>query len=289
MIYRLLVVVLLGLSACVTIHRVMTVPPVRKQLAKSAGQANKLFRGVQEGRLQRQRVLTRLYAEGANRQEEPYRGLQAHLSELAKVTRTVKGSHDKIQRHRQDFLALTKGRKRLRSDGHRYTQAHALIDKVKGELKTLQGLSNQARAQAKQFDRLAKKSRIKEVDATKLSAQLKKQTRKTRAEMTRFNGSLKKARGMMRQAGGRMSKDTRASRQKLLSQMRIKLANIEVQVAKIEGLAERFEIERRKRSKLLVGPGMVAFDVLDEVTAAGRLLRKEGAELQKLLQRFRAQ
>lgn len=286
---RSLVLVILGLTACVTIHRVMSVPPVRKQLAKSAGQANKLFRGVQEGRLQRQRMLTKLYAEGANRKTEPYRGLQGHLSELAKVTREVKGSHDQLQRHRQDFLALTKGRKRLRSDGHRYGRAHALIDKVKAELKVLEGLGQKAKARAKKFDGLAKKSRIAEVDAAKLSAQLKKQVRKTRAEMARFNGSLKKARRMMRQGAGRMSKDTRASRQKLLSQMRIKVASIEVQVAKIEGLVKRFEIERRKRPRLLVGPGMAAYDVLDEVTKVYGQLRRDGTELQKLTQRFRAQ
>jgi len=86
-----------------------------------------------------------------------------------------------------------------------------------------------------------------------------------------------------------MTKDTRASRQKLLSQMRLKVANIEEAVSAVETLVARFEIERRKRTRLVVGPGMVAYDVLKQVESAHQSLRKEGAELQKLTQRFRVQ
>ena len=70
---RFMTVGLLGLTACVTIHRVMAVPPVRSQLAKTAGEANKLFRQVHEGRLQRQRLLSKLYAEAVS-----YTHLRAH-------------------------------------------------------------------------------------------------------------------------------------------------------------------------------------------------------------------
>lgn len=281
--------VLISLCACVTIQRVMSVPPVRKNLAKSAGQANKLFRGIQEGRLQRQRVLTKLYTEGANRQVPPYQELAQHLSELSKLTRTVKGSHDQIQRHRQRFLGLTKGRKKLRSDRPEYAHAHQVIKAVKAELKTLEGLAKQAKARVKQFDQLARKNRIGEIDAVRLSRQLQKQLRKTRAETARFSDSLKKARQSMRQGAGGMTKDTRASRQKLLSQMRLKVANIEERVSHIEGLVKRFEVERRKRPKLIVGPGMAAYDVLHQVEKAQRQLQGDGADLKKLTQRFRAQ
>ena len=276
-------------SGCVTIHRVIAVPPVRKQLAKTAGQANKLFRGIHEGRLQRQRLLGKLYAEGASRAQAPYKTLQNHLSALAKVTREVKASHDLLQRHRQVFLSVTKGRKRIRSDNPRYAKVHGLVDQVKAELAILQGLAKKAKAQAAKFDRLAKKNRIGEIDAAKLSAQLQKQIRQTRTEMTQFNSTLKQARQMMRQGAGSMTKDPRASRQKLLSQMRLKVANIEEAVSAVETLVARFEIERRKRTRLVVGPGMVAYDVLKQVESAHQSLRKEGAELQKLTQRFRVQ
>ena len=73
-----------------------------------------------------------------------------------------------------------------------------------------------------------------------------------------------------------MTKDTRASRQKLLSQMRLKVANIEEAVSAVETLVARFEIERRKRTRLVVGPGMVAYDVLKQVESAHQSLRKEG-------------
>lgn len=286
---RAALILTFALSGCITIHRVTAVPPLRKNLAKLAGQSNKLMRSIQDGRRQRQKVLTRLGAEGVNLSQSPYPELQKSLGELAAAARKVKQAHDRIQKKRKNILGLTRGKKRIRDDHPAYAKVRTLYKSVGEEVEVLQGLAKGAKGKASAFDRLVKKHRIGEVNAATLSAKLSKQLKQSRTQLRSFRGDLAKARKIMGQKGQRMSPNARASRQKILSQMRLKLAQIDEILSQTEALAKRFEVERRKRPKFLVGPGMVAYDVLRQVMAANKALNREGKELRKLTQRFRVQ
>ena len=111
--------------------------------------------------------------------------MQNHLSALAKVTREVKASHDLLQRHRRGIFIGDEAAVSAFAATTLATQKSSWTRRSsQSRTRDPSGTGEESEGSGYQFDRLAKKNQIGEIDAAKLSAQLQKQIRQTRTEMT---------------------------------------------------------------------------------------------------------
>jgi DNA repair exonuclease SbcCD ATPase subunit len=281
MVLKHLLIVAIGLSSACSFHYTMRVGPMQRNLDQAAGQTHKLMRNVDQARKERQRMISDLMAQGAKASMAPYPELRTLLRSSADIRRKLQRKSVELQKLRKRFAKLSRGHKKLRSDRPKWKAAQRIRDRLKPLHSEIQSLANKAQATLKQFDALARKNKLGRMKVGQLAAKASKQLKALDKSLRAARQQVNKAKSKLRDVGPRLSTEGRQVRHQALQDMTKQHRIVENLMRKMTKSLRRFEKLRAGRKEMMVGPGLLAHQLLPS-------LKKTSAEINKALKAMNA-
>lgn len=276
-----LLIVAIGLSSGCSFHYTMRVAPMQRNLDRAAGQTHKLLRDVDQARKERQRVISDLMAQGAKAGLPPYPELRTLLRSNADIRRKLQRKSVELQRLRKRFAKLSRGHKKLRSDRPQWKGAKRIRERIKPLHSEIQKLVNKAQKALKQFDALARRNKLGRMQVGQLAVKASKQLKLLDKQLRKARQQVKQAKSMLRERGAQLSSEGRQTRHRALQEMTKQHRIVEDLMRDMTKNLRRFEKLRAGRKEMMVGPGLLAHQLLPE-------LKKTSSEINKALKAMNA-
>jgi DNA repair exonuclease SbcCD ATPase subunit len=263
-------VLILGLLGC-TIRYSAKVGPQRKALKQLSAQSAQLTRAVDTARKERQRMLSQCKNQGAPMTTAPYPNLRKSLQAANTVRRQMQVKHRKMKKLRKRFDRISKGKKRLYSDGPGWEQNQSIRDEAETLHQAMGKLSNDAQGIFRTFDSDARKAKFGLFDRAKLVGQARKQIKGLRSQMRKTVPNIRSAEARLNSAVMLKAKAKTAC-QSALSTMAQAQKAISKLIESLESDLRSIQKITPAKSQISLCPGLVAHSTLPKIQADSKAI-----------------